>query len=833
MKYFPEILGLFRLAGTGFVIFMTAAGLRAQVSVPVVFVSRNLEHSGNVYYAQSGLLPGMGPFSRFTAVGGRLLVREANGTIRVLVDSTMNFGGVSLTDVSDPDVYWDASKIVFAGTEHRDSSWRIFEINSDGSGFRRITFTNRNLNLSQFGNASYKFEGYDDIDPCYLPDGRICFASTRYPSLSEYYGFRTTNLYVINSDGTDLHRITTERNGAEEPDIDPETGRIVFSRWWFNFDRPSRMTATGLTRDSAFALNNDMANMWQAGAVNPDGDALLLYSGFPESRNGLHTYKPFIMPDGKLISVFIPYTSMTRTSGSPGIRWFSKGTDRPHYIAGVDQEDMQLYVSNPPSYGTMQPPYATDPVVLPDGRILFSYALQVENQDYGLFTIHIDGSGLQAFYDIPGKLELNARVLIPRPVPPIIPESVSRISSELPPTIDPGTYYKNGGFRFDCVNIYTNGEVDQPITDAPPITKRARINFFLNFQRRDTLGLDTPIFIHSEQIDYAGGVHFDNAPADVPMFEQVVDSNGKVISGSKGQIAHVTGLNYGRPGTGTKCVGCHAGHSTLPVPPNITAGQFFNASTSAAVLQSSYRFINDSSQYPGRRVADRKARNDTLLVNWIAEGSNNEFVNLKWDLPLDVKDIILYNVKPNPDNGTNIQVTDCELFLCLDSVEVMHISSTGVISGNGTRINVPNLPKADELKVVVKTFTGQITGQPVAGLAEVETIARISYYEIIGTKKTASLTPRNFVLHQNYPNPFNPVTKIEFEVPQTESAHMRRARLIIYDVLGREIAVLVHEKFLPGSYEVQWNGSNYPSGVYFYRLETEGYVETKKMVLLK
>ena len=116
------------------------------------------------------------------------------------------------------------------------------------------------------------------------------------------------------------------------------------------------------------------------------------------------------------------------------------------------------------------------------------------------------------------------------------------------------------------------------------------------------------------------------------MFEQIVDSSGKVVSGYKGQVAHVTGMNFGRPGTGTKCVGCHAGHTVLPVAPTISEGQFFNVSTSSYVTQSSYRYINDSLQYPGSRVVDRKAQNDTLTVNWISTGSSNEYVDLKWDL---------------------------------------------------------------------------------------------------------------------------------------------------------------------------------------------------------
>ncbi|MBL7128193.1 MAG: T9SS type A sorting domain-containing protein [Ignavibacteria bacterium] len=90
------------------------------------------------------------------------------------------------------------------------------------------------------------------------------------------------------------------------------------------------------------------------------------------------------------------------------------------------------------------------------------------------------------------------------------------------------------------------------------------------------------------------------------------------------------------------------------------------------------------------------------------------------------------------------------------------------------------------------------------------------------------LTPSSYILHQNYPNPFNPSTTIKFDLPKTSDA-----KLIIYDALGREVATLVNEKLSAGSYEVSWDGSSYTSGVYYYRLITESFVDTKKLVLLK
>lgn len=100
--------------------------------------------------------------------------------------------------------------------------------------------------------------------------------------------------------------------------------------------------------------------------------------------------------------------------------------------------------------------------------------------------------------------------------------------------------------------------------------------------------------------------------------------------------------------------------------------------------------------------------------------------------------------------------------------------------------------------------------------------------EVIGIKNISTEIPTVFSLLQNYPNPFNPNTKIRYNV-----ASAKFVKLIVYDILGKEIATLVNEKLQPGTYEVTWDGSQYPSGVYFYKLETEKFSDTKKMVLLK
>ncbi len=92
--------------------------------------------------------------------------------------------------------------------------------------------------------------------------------------------------------------------------------------------------------------------------------------------------------------------------------------------------------------------------------------------------------------------------------------------------------------------------------------------------------------------------------------------------------------------------------------------------------------------------------------------------------------------------------------------------------------------------------------------------------------------PLDFTLEQNYPNPFNPTTKIRYSIPIVGSG-LALTELKVYDILGNEVATLVNEAKQPGYYEVEFNSSEYSSGVYFYRLQAGNFVQTKKMILMR
>ena len=165
-----------------------------------------------------------------------------------------------------------------------------------------------------------------------------------------------------------------------------------------------------------------------------------------------------------------------------------------------------------------------------------------------------------------------------------------------------------------------------------------------------------------------------------------------------------------------------------------------------------------------------------------------------------------------------------------------------------TALTIPNflsLTQGDSRSIysalIGGTPTGADTGyhniqiEVIDGFEGSDTISWILYVDNV-TGVGDNQTVFEFKLNQNYPNPFNPNTKIKYTIP---SVTLRQAQsdilvtLKVYDILGREVATLVNEEKPAGEYEVEFDGSNLPSGIYFYQIRAGSFAETKKMVLLK
>ncbi len=115
-----------------------------------------------------------------------------------------------------------------------------------------------------------------------------------------------------------------------------------------------------------------------------------------------------------------------------------------------------------------------------------------------------------------------------------------------------------------------------------------------------------------------------------------------------------------------------------------------------------------------------------------------------------------------------------------------------------------------------------------SGIDEIDDLLFIFNNGAVGINQISSEVPAAYSLKQNYPNPFNPTTHLEFGI-----SNLGFVSLKVYDVHGKEVATLVNENKQAGTYEVEWNGQGFASGVYFYRLEAGDFKETKRMLLVK
>ncbi len=743
-------------------VIIDASNLTTQTvtsSNAIVFVSRQIPPNGSIYWDKTNDLPGVGPHSRFRiAAPGQLIVRYMDGAQNILIDGSQPTATtLNLIDVNAPDVAYDGTQIVFAGLPQGEydlgplnnpSAWRLFVINVDGTGLRQVTFSDQQRDMLRFGSAEGQLIPYDDFDPAWLPDGRLVFASTRWPSIAQYSATRTSDLYVVDADGANLHRITAERNGAERPIVDPLTGKIVFARWWRNHRFVAKTLETitdptggyvqhlGLSADRTGQYGGPdflWRNAWHAATINPDGTELAMWAGNLRDEEANHMYGGAFTPEGDLIANYYPMLNMTEAAGFGGLRRYGRGPGAYQPILGVTKLTFD-YVSEagPTSYGVLKGVYATDAAVLSDGRLLISYAKDV-NQDYGLYTINPDGSDLTLLYDNPGTSELRTKLVAARPRPPIIVDSVTQVASLYPPAED-GPYDSDGTFVFDALNVYFNAPVDTEIVNAPAIGSAATIRFFIDHQRQSYgsfRNLDWPILLNELPIAADGSVLEANVPANVPLFEEIRSADGTVpftINPLKAErldgAAHVAGMNYGRPATTMRCVGCHAGHTMIPVPASDEAAQWTNLAPGATVSVSS----TANPDIPNG-LNDRLVLKGSIGRYWHSaadQPANGQWAQLTFPAPISVRTVRLYNPRFGDEANSSLQIHQVTLHLYSDAAGTVEVASqtlTQDLAVSGTDIAFDDV-KARAVKVVIDDITGLFNELPLASLAEIEVIAR-------------------------------------------------------------------------------------------------------------
>lgn len=494
--------------------------LTAPAAVPgIVFVSR-------APAAAPGVVPGLGPAGRSLAPGGRLLLREPDGRVRELLPAG------ALWDVSDPAVSPDARTILFAGTPAPDSAWRLYRVSAAGGSPERLALASA--------------PGADDIDPCWIGPGAIVFASTRGRRVAPYAAIPVTQLYRWDLGPAAPRQLTFERGGAEEPAWDARTGRVLFSRWWFNRHHPA--DSGGLAPVRAGEPEAERANLWHVMSVAPAGGAPRLEAGRMSARRTAMGYQVAPLADGDVLAVFARNTGLFPAGGEHGIARLDRAGRRTERLAGA-----ALEADAPEGYGGaggLAAPSAVSPAALPDGRVVFAFDPSGRG-DYGVVVADARGDGRVTLVDLPGTLELDPAPLVPR-------------AMRAPPPFADRTRDMGGAPRESLLAApqtfrYRNRDVFAG-AGAPPRSSGASIRFYAALDRPHAAGGDTAVLLRERPVPRSGRVDESGLPSGVPMFEQLLDAHGRVLQGALGP-AHVLGLNTGHAGGTLSCSGCHAGHS--------------------------------------------------------------------------------------------------------------------------------------------------------------------------------------------------------------------------------------------------------------------------------
>ncbi|MEO8513475.1 MAG: T9SS type A sorting domain-containing protein [Ignavibacteria bacterium] len=231
-------------------------------------------------------------------------------------------------------------------------------------------------------------------------------------------------------------------------------------------------------------------------------------------------------------------------------------------------------------------------------------------------------------------------------------------------------------------------------------------------------------------------------------------------------------------------------------------------------------------------------------VNWVTQASNSQFFSLFFIDASTGLASSFAQVKRTTNGGTNwVNVTTVPPVAAVNSLTMVTPAIGFAACSNGNVIKT-----TDGGLTWIENFTNQtsslrdvgfLQGNPLIGFA-VGLNGRVLKTTTGGGNFTpveplGSEVPENFSLSQNYPNPFNPSTNINFSIPVTPLSFGEglRVSLTVYNVLGKQVALLVDQSFTPGNYSINFDASSLSTGTYFYRLIAGEFSQTNKMVLIK
>jgi hypothetical protein len=465
---------------------------------PILFVVRG-QYAGDHHNTATMFQTGEINTGKFKGPGALKTIDVRTGEVKTLLDVPE---GVA----RDPDVSFDGTRVLFSMRRDRQDDYHLYEIAADGAGLRQIT----------------SGPGLSDIDPVYLPDGRILFTSTREPKYCMCNRHIMGNLFTMNADGSNLQQIGHSTLHEGHASLLPD-GRVIYDRWEYV--------------DRNFG---DAQGVW---VTNPDGTNHAIYWGN-------NTNSPGAVLDARAIpgtELFIGNFSSChdRPWGALAIVDRRLGLDGRKPVLQTWPADAIELVGkgNYDTFRNIKVKYE-DPYPLSETHFLCS-RMTGRGEEMGIYLLDTSGKEVLVHAEAPGCYD--PMPLAPRPRPPVIPSRVDLTKNE-------GTFYVE--------NVYVGTGMERV---EPGSVKYLRVvespekRFYTGANYNGGTGTQAPgmawddfnnkRIIGTVPVEADGSAYFA-VPADRFVYFQLLDERGMMLQSMRsGTIS--------RPGETTGCVGCH------------------------------------------------------------------------------------------------------------------------------------------------------------------------------------------------------------------------------------------------------------------------------------
>jgi len=705
------------------------------------------------------------------------------------------------------------SKIAFQSK--RTGNWEIFLMNPDGTN--PVNITNNSADNSQ---------------PAWSLDGKkIAFTTNRDGNFE---------IYTMNIDGTNLMRLTNNSSNDSEPDWSPDGTKIAF-----------RSNRDG--NDEIYVMNSDGTN--QINLTNnpsidgepqwsPDGTKIL----FSSWREG-PTYLFNMNPNGSNVQKIPGTLTWVGSAGwSPDGQKIGFSAWGNLYVMNADGSNRIILLSNPSTYSPLFGSFS------PDGsKIVFFNDPSYQNLNFDIYVMNSNGTNI---VNVTNNSSLNNQGATWSPI-------LSTSSITLTGRLIRGLAYEPD-VLWVIHSDYSVGNVVKISKINPNNGQILSESGSLSWNGRGITIGDGALWVADALSDVIRKVDksnfnllaFFNTPGSEPnglafdgnylwlsdpWFQKIykLNSSGSVLSSFNIPNYKRTGLEWLNNGlwtnTDDKIISFYDTEGII---------------TSSKTLQNltGNGTIYDIAIGSGKIFISNGEKID--IQNWELSHSNPNWYYTNTGVNHNI--LIPLNINPNI-NGSPLSNGDY-IGVFYDSSGVLRCTGYSIWTGTGNIVvtawgddqtsgGVKEGFASGELikwmiwrKSDAKTFRAYATYQSgglfsndstfaVNGLSGLASLVGTT---LVSVEANAKVIPDKYILYQNYPNPFNPSTTIKFALPERV-----KVNLSIYNLLGEKVAELINGELTAGYHEVEFRGLNFPSGVYFYRIKTDKFISTKKMVIAK